>query len=85
VVFQLEKICRDLKINLDGVGNEKVIDRVISHLTECLKDTRTRSMLLNSPKILNNITEESVHNLSEERKEIVDRIVITLFQVIHFI
>lgn len=86
VLLQLEKICRDLKIDLDGVKDEKLImGRIISHLTECLEDTRTRSMLLNSPKILNDITEESLHNLSEERKEIVDRIVITLFQVIHFI
>lgn len=86
VVFQLDKICRDLQINLDGVENEKeIMNLVISHLSECLKDARTRSMLLNSPKILKNITEESLRNLSEQRKEIVDRIVISLFQVIPFI
>jgi hypothetical protein len=86
VVFQLDKICRDLQINLDGVENEKeIMDLVISHLNECMKDTRTRSMLLNSPKILKNLTEDSVLNLSEQRKEIVDRIVITLFEVIPFL
>jgi hypothetical protein len=86
VVFQLDKICRDLQINLDGVENEKeIMNLVISHLTECMKDTHTRSMLLNPPKILKNLTGASALNLSEQRKEIVDRIAITLFQVIPII
>lgn len=83
VMFQLEKLCRNLELNRGRVIKEKeILNLIISHLTECMKDSRTRSMLLGPPRILKKITEESyAQNISGERKEIVDRIVATLFQV----
>lgn len=52
VLFQLQKICRDLQIIDEGSDNkEAVISTVISRLTERLEEI-PESLLLHPPKIL---------------------------------
>jgi hypothetical protein len=84
VLFQLQKICRDLQI-IDEVSDNKeaVISKVISRLTERLEEI-PESLLLDPPKILARLQSDgrNVHELFNV-KEIgtVSRVVELLYEV----
>ena len=88
VLFQLQKICRDLQI-IDEVSDkeEAVIARVISHLTERIQEI-PESLLRNPPKILTRLNYDgrSVDEvLSLKQKEKVSRMVEILYEVNRFL
>lgn len=88
VLFQLQKICRDLQI-IDEVSDkeEAVIARVISHLTERIQEI-PESLLRNPPKILARLNHDgrSVDEvLSLQQKEKVSRMVEILYEVNRFL
>lgn len=87
VLFQLQKICRDLQIIDEGSDNEEaVISRVISHLTGRIQEI-PESFLRNPPKILarlNNDGRSVDEILTAKQRDTVARMVEILYEVCRF-
>ena len=79
-IFQLEKICRDLQVDSEGLGHEDdIIEKVTTRITECLENI-PQMLLQNPPKVLQRLIDEG-GNLTNQQIDLMTRIEDHFYQV----
>ena len=80
-IFQLEKICRDLQIKSEGLGEEEdIIEKVKTQMIECLKNI-PEELLNNPPRVLQRFIDEG-SCLTDAQEDLITRIQDHLYQVL---